>query len=88
MTLGRLSFVQIISREQTVAMETVVSDVVGKATSTCVEERTKLSTVRGSQSIHKVTPLHTHTHTHTQVYTHSPSLRKAHKRLSLLYFSL
>lgn len=42
-TLGHFPFVQIMSREQTVAMETVVSDAVSKATPTCVEERTKLN---------------------------------------------
>lgn len=67
-TLGHFPFVQIMSREQTVAMETVVSDAVSKATPTCVEERTKLNILWGSQA-----PAATH--------THSPRLRKANKRL-------
>lgn len=72
MTPGRLSFVQIISREQTVAMETVVSDAVGKATpTTSVEERTKQNIVRGSQSTQGTPPPQPLTH------THSPSLRKS-----------
>lgn len=57
-TLGHFPFVQIMSREQTVAMETVVSDAVSKATPTCVEERTKLNILWGSQA-----PAATHTHT-------------------------
>ena len=43
MTLGHFPFVQIMSMEQSVAMETVVSDDVGKATPTTVVERTKLN---------------------------------------------
>lgn len=66
-TLGHFPSVQIMSREQTVAMETVVSDAVSKATPTCVEERTKLNILWGSQA-----PAATH--------THSPRLRKANKR--------
>lgn len=51
-----------MSREQTVAMETVVSDAVGKATPTSVEERTKLNILRGSQSTQAITATHVHTH--------------------------
>lgn len=62
MTLGLFPFVQIMSREQTVAMETVVSVAVGKATATSVEERTKLNILRGSQT----TQAHKHTQCKTQ----------------------
>lgn len=44
------SFVQIMSTKQSVAMATVVRDVVGKVTSTAVVERTERSTLWGSQS--------------------------------------
>lgn len=47
-----------MSREQTVAMETVVCDAVGKATPTSVEGRTKLNILRGSQSTQATTGTH------------------------------
>lgn len=59
-TLGHFPFVQIMSREQTVAMETVVSDAVGKATPTNVQEWTKLNILRGSQSTQATTGTHAH----------------------------
>lgn len=61
-------------------METVVSDAVGKATPTSVEERTKLNILRGSQSTQATTAPHKH--------TQCARLRKANKRLSLIYIFL
>lgn len=58
-TLGHFPFVQIMSREQTVAMETVVSDAVGKASPTNVQERTELNILGGSQSAQATTGTHT-----------------------------
>lgn len=46
MTLGHLAFVQITSTEETVAMETVVSDAGGTAEQTGVEERTEQNILR------------------------------------------
>lgn len=77
-----------MSREQTVAMETVVSDAVGKATPTSVEERTKLNILRGSHSTQAINATHIYTHTHAHTHVGQDSGRQIKGFSTDIYFSL